>query len=62
MRKTDSYSEITTDLVSYFVNDEDEIRSIENPDYYFKFFLNKNERINKRQRFEFDSKSSIFKL
>ena len=62
MRNTDSYSEITTDLVSYFVNDEDEIRSIENPDYYFKFFLNKNERINKRQRFEFDSKSSIFKL
>ena len=38
----------------YFVNDEDEIRSIENPDWYFKYFLNKNSRINDRQRFEFN--------
>lgn len=43
-----------TDDSSYFINGEDEIRSIENPDYYFKFFLNKNERINDRQRFEFN--------
>jgi hypothetical protein len=36
---------------SYFVNDVDEIRSIQNPDYYFKYFLTKNERWNERQRF-----------
>ncbi|CAM1506302.1 Fc.00g059430.m01.CDS01 [Cosmosporella sp. VM-42] len=40
--------------LGYFVNDEDEIRSIENPDCYFKYFLNKNLRINDRQRFEFN--------
>ncbi|KAK5991249.1 hypothetical protein PT974_09527 [Cladobotryum mycophilum] len=40
--------------LGYFVNDQDEIRSIENPDNYFKFFLNRNLRINARQRFEFN--------
>lgn len=39
----------------YFVNDIDEIRNIANPDSYFKFFLNHNERINDCQRFAFDS-------
>ena len=39
---------------SYFINDIDEIRSIENPDYYFKYFLTKNERWNERQRFAFN--------
>ncbi|KAH6605272.1 hypothetical protein Trco_006979 [Trichoderma cornu-damae] len=38
----------------YFINDEDEIRSIANPDHYFKFFLNRNPRICARQRFEFN--------
>lgn len=38
----------------YFVNDDDEIRSIKDPDSYFKFYINKNQRINQRQRFEFD--------
>ncbi|RDA95359.1 hypothetical protein CP533_3483 [Ophiocordyceps camponoti-saundersi (nom. inval.)] len=38
----------------YFINDEDEIRNIEQPDTYFKFFLDHNERINLRQRFSFD--------
>lgn len=38
----------------YFVNAEDEIRSIENADNYFKFFINRNPRINDRQRFHFD--------
>ncbi|KAG5997175.1 hypothetical protein E4U54_002431 [Claviceps lovelessii] len=38
----------------YFINEQDEIRSIENPDNYFKFFLNRNPRVNQRQRFEFD--------
>ncbi|KFY10853.1 hypothetical protein V491_07444, partial [Pseudogymnoascus sp. VKM F-3775] len=36
--------------LGYFINDEDEIRSIENPKYYFKYFINRNERYNERQR------------
>lgn len=43
----------------YFVNEQDEVRSINNPDQYFNFFINKNERIRQRQRFEFDSKISL---
>jgi hypothetical protein len=39
---------------SYFINDIDEIRSIEDSDYYFKFFLTKNDRWNERQRFAFN--------
>lgn len=38
----------------YFINNVDEIRSIENPDYYFKYYLTKNERWNERHRFAFD--------
>lgn len=34
----------------YFINDEDEIRNIENPKAYFKFFITKNERYNCLQR------------
>ncbi|KAH8662124.1 hypothetical protein BX600DRAFT_550951 [Xylariales sp. PMI_506] len=37
--------------LGYFVNGSDEIRSIKNPDYYFKYFLSRNERYNVRQRF-----------
>ncbi|RYP75098.1 hypothetical protein DL771_002559 [Monosporascus sp. 5C6A] len=37
--------------LGYFINEEDEVRSIENPDYYFKYFLSRNERYNERQRF-----------
>lgn len=37
------------------MNDEDEIRSIANPDQYFNFFLNRNPRVNLRQRFQFDT-------
>lgn len=55
---TDSCVWTIADLGRYFVNIDDEIRSIDNPDNYFNFFLNKNERINRRQRFEFDSKST----
>ncbi|KAG6113349.1 hypothetical protein E4U14_001748 [Claviceps sp. LM454 group G7] len=40
--------------LGYFVNEEDEIRSIENPDNYFKYFLNRNPRVNARQRFQLD--------
>ncbi|KFY36710.1 hypothetical protein V495_07656, partial [Pseudogymnoascus sp. VKM F-4514 (FW-929)] len=44
--------EYPTDLQSlgYFINDEDEIRNIENPKYYFKYFINRNDRFNERQR------------
>ncbi|KAJ4324002.1 hypothetical protein N0V84_004096 [Fusarium piperis] len=41
--------------LGYFVNDEDEIRSIEDPDCYFQFFISKNMRVNERQRFHFDA-------
>ncbi|KAI0379085.1 Arb2 domain-containing protein [Hypomontagnella monticulosa] len=37
--------------LGYFVNDDDEIRSIENPDTYFHFFLSRNQRWNDRQRY-----------
>ncbi|KAK3371949.1 Arb2 domain-containing protein [Podospora didyma] len=37
--------------LGYFINDEDEIRSLTNPDNYFKFFVSKNERWNERQLF-----------
>lgn len=36
---------------SYFVNNVDEIRNIDDPNKYFKFFISKNERWNERQRF-----------
>ncbi|KAI9745257.1 MAG: hypothetical protein M1818_001536 [Claussenomyces sp. TS43310] len=36
--------------LGYFISDEDEIRSIENPLAYFKFFLTKNDRYNVVQR------------
>ncbi|KAK3987449.1 Arb2 domain-containing protein [Cladorrhinum sp. PSN332] len=40
--------------LGYFVNEVDEIRSRDNSDNYFKFFLTKNERWNERQRFCFN--------
>ncbi|KAL7910216.1 Arb2 domain-containing protein [Trichoderma velutinum] len=40
--------------LGYFINDQDEIRSIEDPDNYFKFFIDRNPRICARQRFEFN--------
>ncbi|KAH0491752.1 hypothetical protein TgHK011_003162 [Trichoderma gracile] len=40
--------------LGYFVNEDDEIRSIENPDNYFNFFINRNPRICARQRFAFN--------
>ncbi|KAK4239149.1 hypothetical protein C8A03DRAFT_32764 [Achaetomium macrosporum] len=40
--------------LGYFINDVDEIRSIEDSDYYFKYFLTKNARWNERQRFAFN--------
>lgn len=35
----------------YFVNDIDEIRNIDDPNKYFKYFITKNTRWNDRQRF-----------
>ncbi|KAL7818263.1 Arb2 domain-containing protein [Trichoderma gracile] len=40
--------------LGYFVNEDDEIRSVENPDNYFNFFINRNPRICARQRFAFN--------
>ncbi|KAF5574056.1 Arb2 domain-containing protein [Fusarium pseudoanthophilum] len=40
--------------LGYFVNDDDEVRSIEDPECYYKFFSSKNSRVNERQRFHFN--------
>ncbi|KAF4337834.1 hypothetical protein FBEOM_8323 [Fusarium beomiforme] len=40
--------------LGYFVNDKDEVRSIENPECYYKFNISKNDRVNGRQRFHFN--------
>ncbi|TDZ61959.1 hypothetical protein CTRI78_v003999 [Colletotrichum trifolii] len=42
--------------LGYFINDEDEIRNIDEPNAYFKYFLSKNTRVNDRQRFHFNGK------
>ncbi|RGP79612.1 mitochondrial 40s ribosomal mrp2 [Fusarium longipes] len=39
--------------LGYLVNDQDEVRLIKDPDCYFKFFINKNSRVNERQKFQF---------
>ena len=41
---------------SYFVNSDDEIRNIERPNEYFKFFLTKNDRYNAVQKEAMNSK------
>ncbi|KAJ6790121.1 hypothetical protein PWT90_05652 [Aphanocladium album] len=41
--------------LGYFVNEEDEVRSIYDADYYFNYFLSRNPRVNQRQRYEFDA-------
>lgn len=40
--------------LGYFINEDDEIRSLENADYYFHYFLTKNERYNDRRRFAYN--------
>ena len=45
-----SHSLHTKPSPSYFINEKDEIRSLENPKAYFKFFLTKNDRYNCAQR------------
>ncbi|KAI0838293.1 Arb2 domain-containing protein [Hypoxylon sp. FL0890] len=37
--------------LGYFINKDDEVRAIDNPDNYFKYFLSRNPRWNDRQRF-----------
>ncbi|KAJ8109616.1 hypothetical protein ONZ43_g6086 [Nemania bipapillata] len=37
--------------LGYFINKDSEVRSIENEDNYFKFFINRNLRVCERQRF-----------
>ncbi|KAI1296461.1 Arb2 domain-containing protein [Xylaria venustula] len=48
-----SEAEFPSDLkgLGYFVNKDDEVRSIENEDNYFKFFIDRNLRVCERQRF-----------
>ncbi|KAI0996706.1 hypothetical protein K3495_g11477 [Podosphaera aphanis] len=36
--------------LGYFINDQDEIRSIKNPVAYFHYFITKNDRVNDMQR------------
>lgn len=50
------------DSYSYFINEEDEIRNIEDPKYYFKFLLSKNDRVNDRQRFHFNGTQHPMRL
>ena len=50
-------TKLTASPYSYFINSDDEIRWIQCPDYYFKYFLTKNERHNERQRFAMNSPS-----
>ncbi|KAL7948493.1 Arb2 domain-containing protein [Trichoderma barbatum] len=45
--------------LGYYINDQDEIRSLENPDNYFKFFIDRNPRICARQRFAFNRAMEI---
>ncbi|TRX91006.1 hypothetical protein FHL15_008211 [Xylaria flabelliformis] len=37
--------------LGYFINKDDEVRSIENEDNYFKYFISRNMRVCERQRF-----------
>jgi hypothetical protein len=46
-------------MPSYYVNNKDEIRSIENPKAYFKFFLTKNDRHNCVQRESMNGTSGL---
>ncbi|KAK1656269.1 Arb2 domain-containing protein [Colletotrichum phormii] len=46
--------DLGANIHSYFVNDQDEIRNIKEPNYYFKYYLTKNGRVNDRQRFHFN--------
>ena len=49
----------TLEGLGYFINEQDEIRSIENPKAYFKFFLSKNDRHNIVQREAMNGISSL---
>ncbi|KAI0844295.1 Arb2 domain-containing protein [Daldinia vernicosa] len=40
--------------LGYFINEDDEVRAIDNPDNYFHFFFNRNPRWNERQRYAFN--------
>ncbi|CRK23375.1 hypothetical protein BN1708_003650 [Verticillium longisporum] len=44
--------------LGYFINEDDEIRSVADPDRYFKYWIDKNMRVNGRQRFHFNGPSA----
>ncbi|KAJ2905682.1 hypothetical protein MKZ38_004757 [Zalerion maritima] len=52
----------TLEELGYFVNEDDEIRAMENPDTYFKFFISKNTRWNDRQRFHLNCTYNCLKF
>ncbi|KAH6651908.1 Arb2 domain-containing protein [Truncatella angustata] len=43
--------------LGYHVHESNEIRSIENPNNYFKFFISRNQRYNERQRYAMNEAS-----
>ncbi|KAK6952081.1 hypothetical protein Daesc_006610 [Daldinia eschscholtzii] len=47
-------SKLGSSLRSYFINEDDEVRAIDNPDNYFHFFFNRSPRWNERQRYAFN--------
>ncbi|KAL1903450.1 hypothetical protein Sste5346_000077 [Sporothrix stenoceras] len=46
---------VDIEKLGYFINDDDEIRKIEDPKYYFKYFIDKNTYYNDCRRFSFDT-------
>lgn len=52
-RHTCVIPDMLTSTTSLFINDDDEIRMIDNPDNYFKFHITKNDRWNARHGFSF---------
>ncbi|WQF82888.1 hypothetical protein CDEST_07902 [Colletotrichum destructivum] len=49
-------------MFSYFINEQDEIRNVENSNYYFKYYLTKNGRVNDRQRFHFNGETNLLSI
>ncbi|CAK7231147.1 hypothetical protein SCUCBS95973_007811 [Sporothrix curviconia] len=45
--------------LGYFVNEEDQIRNIKDPKYYFKYFIDRNMYYNDSQRFSFTAVQRI---
>ena len=46
-------------LIRYYINEKDQIRSIAHPEEEFNFFISKNERVLEVQREAMDSQLSL---